>query len=93
MLTLDFSEAIPEIMYLVGTNAKLAKERDGAYRIAELVCDALEKLPKKEQKARLKAIQAIKTVDRRSSPKRVSTQPNVHGRSRNEAPQRKRAHR
>jgi Mg2+/Co2+ transporter CorB len=77
----------------MSTNTKLAKKREDAYRIAGLICDELEKLPEKEQKARLKAIQNIKIVDRRSSPKRVSTQPSLHGRSRNVVPQRKRAHR
>jgi hypothetical protein len=70
-----------------------AKDREGAYRIAGLICDALEKLPKKEQTARLKAIRGIKIVDRRSSPKRVSTPPSLPKPSRNAAPPRKRAHR
>jgi hypothetical protein len=57
----------------VGTNTKRDKERENAYRIAGPICEELEKLPEKEQKARLKAIQNIRVVDRRSSPERIST--------------------
>jgi hypothetical protein len=51
---------------------KLAKERAGAYKVADLICDALEKLPKNEQDVRIKKIRDIKVIDRRSSPKRAS---------------------
>jgi hypothetical protein len=57
----------------VGTNTKRDKERENAYRIAGVICEELEKLSEKEQKARLKAIQNIRVVDRRSSPERIST--------------------
>jgi hypothetical protein len=52
--------------------SKRAKDRDEAFEIAGLLCDALEKLPVREQQARLAAIERIKIVDRRSSPKRAS---------------------
>ena len=72
---------------------RLAKERAGAYQVADLLSEALDKLPKNEQDARLKKIRAVEVIDRRSSPKRVST-PSKNRRSRpGEAPQHKRAHR
>ena len=40
----------------MATNAKLAKERETAERIAEMTQRFFEKLPKTEQKIRLKAI-------------------------------------
>jgi hypothetical protein len=40
---------------------------NGSHRIAEMICDALEKLPLEEQEARVKAISNIKITDRRIS--------------------------
>jgi hypothetical protein len=70
-----------------------AKERAGAYQVADLLCEALDKLPKNEQEARIKKIQAIEVTDRRNSPKRVSIPAKNRRPRRGEAPQHKRAHR
>jgi len=43
----------------MATNAKLAKERETAERIAEMTQRFFEKLPKTEQKIRLKAIKNL----------------------------------
>jgi hypothetical protein len=51
---------------------RLAKERAGAYQVAELICKALDKLPKNEQDVRIKKILDIEIIDRRSGPKRAS---------------------
>jgi hypothetical protein len=40
----------------VKPKTKLAKERAGAYQVADLICGALDKLPKNEQEARIKKI-------------------------------------
>ena len=48
---------------------KLATERAGAYEVAKLLCDALDKFPKNEQDARIKKILDIEIVNRRSSAK------------------------
>jgi hypothetical protein len=55
----------------VKNKTRLAK-RAGAYKVADLICDALEKLPKNEQDVRIKRIRDIKVIDRRSSPTRAS---------------------
>jgi hypothetical protein len=69
------------------------KERAGAYEVADLICEALDKLPKNEQDVRIEKISGIEVIDRRSSPKHVST-PSTNRRSRRgAAPQHKRAHR
>lgn len=48
---------------------KLDKERAGAYRVADLICEALDKLPKNEQNVRIKKLLDIEIIDRRSSAK------------------------
>jgi hypothetical protein len=53
---------------------RLAKERVGAYQVADLICEALHKLPKNEQDARIKKIRNIVVTDRRGSPKHVPYQ-------------------
>ena len=45
---------------------ELAKERADAYQVADLICEALDKLPKNEQEARIKKIREIDVIDRRS---------------------------
>ena len=73
--------------------SKRAKDRAEAFEISGLLCDALEKLPAHEQQARLAAIQRIRIVDRRSSPKHVSTRASSQRRSQGAALPRKRARR
>jgi hypothetical protein len=73
----------------VKKRTKLAKERAGAYEVADLICEALDKLPKNEQDVRIEKISGIEVIDRRSSPKHVSTRRSRRG----AAPQHKRAHR
>ena len=73
--------------------SKRAKDRAEAFEIAGLLCDALEKLPAREQQARLAAIQRITIVDRRSSPKRVSTRASSQKRLQGATLPRKRARR
>jgi hypothetical protein len=48
---------------------RLAKERAGAYQVADLICEALDKLPKNEQNVRIKKTLDIEIIDRRSSAK------------------------
>ena len=55
----------------MATNAKLAREREAAERIAEMTHRFLEKLPKAEQKIRLKAIKNLR-IRNRETPKRSS---------------------
>jgi hypothetical protein len=55
----------------VKNKTRLAK-RAGAYQVADLICDGLDKLPKNEQDVRIKKIRDIKVIDCRSSPKRAS---------------------
>jgi len=45
---------------------RLSKERTGAYQVADLICEALDKLPKNEQNVRIKKILDIEIIDRRS---------------------------
>jgi hypothetical protein len=77
----------------VKNKTKLPKERVGAYEVADLICEALAKLPKNERDARIEKISGIEVSDRRSSPKRVSTPSKSRRSRRGEAPQHKRAHR
>jgi hypothetical protein len=57
----------------VKAKTKSVKPQDGSYRIADMICDALEKLPVEEQGARIKAISKIKITDRRNISKQEST--------------------
>jgi hypothetical protein len=52
------------------SKTKTVEPGNGSHRIAEMICDALEKLPleeqeAEEQEARVKAISNIKITDRR----------------------------
>jgi hypothetical protein len=44
----------------LNTQTKLAKQREAADRIAEIMYRSLRQLPKEQQRARVKAIQKIK---------------------------------
>ena len=48
---------------------KLAKQRAGAYQVADLICEALDKLPKNEQDARIRKTRDIEVTYRRSGPR------------------------
>jgi hypothetical protein len=50
----------------VKPKTEITKERAGAYQVADLICEALDKLPKNEQEAKIKKIRAIDVIDRRS---------------------------
>lgn len=77
----------------VKSKKKLEIERENAYKVADLILESLDKLPRDEQEARINKIRKIKIRDRRSNSKRVSTQPKSHRSHPTEAPQRKRARR
>jgi hypothetical protein len=72
------------------TNSKLAKEREGANKIAEMLYESLRKLPEEERQARVKAIQKIK-ISRRSTSKHPATQMSLRGSSPRVTARRKRA--
>jgi len=50
----------------MATSAKLAKEREAAERLAEVTRRFFEKLPKAEQKIRLKAIKNLRIGNRKT---------------------------
>lgn len=77
----------------VKNKQKVEKERENAYKIADLILVSMEKLPKDDQETRINKIRKIKITDRRSNPKRVSTQPKIRRSQPTEAPQHKRARR
>jgi hypothetical protein len=54
----------------VAANTKLTKEREAANRIAEMTYCFFEKLPKTEQKIRLKAIKNLRIRNRKTSKRR-----------------------
>ncbi len=51
----------------MAANTKLTKEREAAKRIAEMTYCFFEKLPKTEQKIRLKAIKSLRIRNRKTS--------------------------
>lgn len=51
----------------MATNTKLAKEREAAKQVAEMTYCYFEKLPKTEQKIRLKAIKNLRIRNRKTS--------------------------
>jgi len=74
----------------MATNAKLAREREAAERIAEMTHRFFEKLPKAEQKIRLKAIKNLR-IRNRKTPKRSSIPASLQEHSEAGAASRKRA--
>ncbi len=74
----------------MATNTKLAKEREGAKRVAEMMYESLRNLPEEERQSRVRAIQKIK-VSRRSTSKHRFTQVSLHESSPRVAIRRKRA--
>jgi hypothetical protein len=71
---------------------KAVKKRVTARDVAEIMYEALRKLPEDERQARVRAIEAIK-IGRRSNPKPASTRVNSRKHSRRAAlPQKRAAH-
>lgn len=67
----------------MATKTKLAKQREAANRIAEIMSACLSRLPKDEQERRVKAIEELKPSRnaRGSTSKRVSTPQSLQLRS------------